>query len=47
MRAGVANYLAIRWGAGARPATPEQRAAAVAAGLRHGGIVWRSALFLK
>ena len=47
VRAGVANYLAIRWGAGARPATPEQRAAAVAAGLRHGGIVWRSALFLK
>jgi hypothetical protein len=46
VRAGVANYLAIRWGFGGHPATPEQRQAAISAGL-HYGLVWGSVFILK
>lgn len=46
VRAGVANYLAIRWGFGGHPATPEQRQAAISAGL-HYGLVWGSVIILK
>lgn len=46
VRAGVANYLAVRWGFGGHPATPGQRQAAVDAGLRY-GLVWGSVLFVK
>lgn len=46
LRAGVANYLSIRWGLGSHPATPEQRAAAISAGLRY-GLVWGSVLIVK
>jgi len=47
VRAGVANYLSIRWGLAPRhPASPEQRRAATDAGLSY-GLVWGSALFLK
>jgi hypothetical protein len=45
-RAGVANYLAARWGFRGHPATPAQREAAVAAGL-HYGLVWASVLIVK
>ena len=46
VRAGVANYLSIRWGYGGHPATPEQRQAAINAGL-HYGLVWGSVFILK
>lgn len=46
IRAGVANYLAIRWGLGPNPASPEQRQTAIDAGLDY-GLVWGSVLFLK
>jgi hypothetical protein len=46
IRAGVANYLAIRWGFGGHPATPEQRQAAINAGLRY-GLVWGSVIIVK
>ena len=46
MRAGVANYLAIRWGLGGYPATFAQRDAAKAAGL-HYGVAWGSVLIIK
>ncbi len=46
VRAGVANYLAIRWGFGGHPATTEQRQAAVAAGLRYGR-TWGTALIFR
>jgi hypothetical protein len=46
VRAGVANYLAIRWGFGGYPATPEQRQAAVAAGLDC-GFVWGTVFIVK
>jgi len=46
VRAGVANYLAARWGFGGHPATPEQRQAAISAGL-HYGLVWGSVFILK
>ena len=45
-RAGVANYLAIRWGFGGYPATSSQRDAANAAGL-HYGVVWGSVIIIK
>lgn len=47
LRAGVANYLALRWGFGGYPAASAQRDAAVAAGLRHYGLVWNLVLFLR
>ena len=46
VRAGVANYLSIRWDFGGHPATPEQRQAAINAGLYY-GVVWGSVLILK
>lgn len=46
VRAGVADYLAVRWGFGGHPATPEQRQAAISAGL-HYGLVWGSVFILK
>ena len=46
VRAGVANYLAIRWGVGGHPANAEQRQAAIAAGL-NSGHVWGTVLFFK
>lgn len=46
VRAGVANYLSIRWGFRGHPATPEQRQAAINAGLYY-GVVWGSVLILK
>ena len=46
VRAGVANYLAIRWGFGGYPATPEQRQAAIAAGLDC-GFVWGTVFIVK
>jgi hypothetical protein len=47
LAAGVAHYLALRWGiAGVPPATPAQRAAAVNAGLRR-GLAWSSLFFIK
>jgi len=46
IRAGVANYLAIRWGLGPNPASPGQRQAAINAGLDY-GLVWGSVFFLK
>ena len=47
VRAGVANYLSIRWGLAPRyPASPEQRQAAIDAGLSY-GLVWGSVLFLR
>jgi hypothetical protein len=46
VRAGVANYLSIRWGVGGHPATPAQRTAAVATGLRY-GLVWGTSVILK
>lgn len=45
-RAGVANYLAVRWGFGGYPATFAQRDAARAAGL-NSGIVWGSVIIIK
>lgn len=46
VRAGVANYLSIRWGLALHPASPEQRRAAIDAGLSY-GLVWGSVLLLK
>jgi len=46
VRAGVANYLSIRWGLAPHPASPEQRRAAIDAGLSY-GLVWGSVLLLK
>jgi len=46
VRAGVANYLAIRWGFGGYPANAEQRQAAINAGL-NSGHVWGTILFFK
>lgn len=46
LRAGVANYLAIRWGFGGHPATPEQRQAAIDAGLSY-GTVWGTVLIIR
>jgi len=46
LRAGVANYLSIRWGLDPYPASPGQRQAAINAGLDY-GLVWGSVLFLK
>jgi hypothetical protein len=46
VRAGVANYLAIRWGFGGYPATQAQRQAAAGAGL-HYGSVWGTVLFIR
>ena len=46
VRAGVANYLAIRWGIGGYPASAEQRQAAIGAGLNCGH-VWGTILFFK
>jgi hypothetical protein len=45
-RAGVANYLSLRWGFGGHPATPGQRQAAIDAGLRY-GLVWGSVVIIK
>lgn len=47
LRAGVANYLAIRWGLGPHPASPSQRQAAIEAGLEHYGLVWGSLFLLR
>ena len=47
LRAGVANYLAIRWGLGPHPASPSQRRAAIEAGLEHYGLVWGSLFLLR
>lgn len=46
IRAGVANYLAIRWSLASYPASPGQRLAAINAGLDY-GLVWGSVLFFK
>jgi hypothetical protein len=46
VRAGVANYLSIRWKLAPSPASPGQRQAAIDAGL-HYGLVWGSVIFLK
>ena len=47
VRAGVANYLSIRWGLAPRhPASPAQRQAAIDAGLAY-GLVWGSVLLLR
>jgi hypothetical protein len=46
-RAGVAHYLALRWGiAGVPPATAAQRQAAAGAGL-HCGLVWATVFIVK
>lgn len=46
VRAGVANYLSIRWGFGGHPATPEQRQAAIDAGLDYGR-TWGSVILIR
>ncbi|MEI7901196.1 MAG: hypothetical protein WCK89_13165 [bacterium] len=46
VRAGVANYLSLRWGFGGHPATSAQRQAAINAGLHYGN-VWSTLLILK
>ena len=46
VRAGVANYLSIRWGFGGHPANAQQRQAAINAGL-NSGHVWGTILFFK
>jgi len=46
IRAGVANYLSIRWGLASSPASPAQRQAAIDAGLDY-GLAWGSMLFLR
>jgi len=45
-RAGVANYLAVRWGIGGYPANARQRQAAIDAGLNYGS-TWGTLLFFK
>lgn len=46
VRAGVANYLAIRWGTGGHPATARQRQAAIDAGLDY-GCAWGTLFIFK
>ena len=46
VRAGVANYLALRWKFGGHPATPAQRKAAIAAGLNY-GVDWATIISIR